>query len=360
MAEIPGEPAMKLLADWVIRHGDVDRRIELLHGDLAHLPSEHAVDVLVVSAFPNDYSATRGSLIGAFDRAGLSIFDLSNDKQADLRQQYSCWLSKPLASNFSFRHVLCIESGWRGTPPDITDDLFRALAPYLLTDLSNGSVAMPLIGAGDQGWPPKQMLQSILEAAVEWMERGLPLKLLKIVVYKGDAARDALETFAFLKKQRKAKAVTIAARPGFEARPSAAVASESYDVFLSYAHEETEVASYVAGRLMASPRPISVFYDKASLKEGATWLLKIADALDSSRRVVTLYSSSYWTSKNCQMEFLAAFTRQNDSGDDVLFPVYLSEAKIPYMFRNLQHSDCRVNDRKKLADTCSRLLMQFN
>jgi hypothetical protein len=67
---------MKLLADWTIWHGEGERKIELLHGDLTRLPSEHAVDVLVVSAFP-DYRATRGSLIGALERGGLSVLKMS-------------------------------------------------------------------------------------------------------------------------------------------------------------------------------------------------------------------------------------------------------------------------------------------
>jgi hypothetical protein len=48
---------LRLLADWVVRHGNMGRRIQLLHGDLSRLPREHTADILVVSAFPNDYFA---------------------------------------------------------------------------------------------------------------------------------------------------------------------------------------------------------------------------------------------------------------------------------------------------------------
>ena len=129
-----------------------------------------------------------------------------------------------------------------------------------------------------------------------------------------------------------------------------------YDLFLSYSHNDSALADYTVSRLRsASGSKCRIFQDKTELREGATWLMKVADALDQSSRVIALYSPSYWASSNCQMEFLAAFTRQVDCGQEVLFPIYLSQSSIPYMFKTLQYADCRVNDRSKLDVVCSRL-----
>jgi hypothetical protein len=203
---------------------------------------------------------------------------------------------------------------------------------------------MPLIGAGDQGWPPKEMLETILQAAIGWLKRGLPLKLLKIVVRGHQTALNAANVFNSFKELH-----------GTHVDQSTADEQQSHHVFMSYAREEADMASFVTQKLKNQQRDVNFFLDQANLREGLFWPMQIADALDSAHRVVALYSPNYWSSKNCQMEFLAALARQNDTGDSILFPIYLLEAKIPYMFRNLQYADCRVNDLLKVADACSRL-----
>jgi hypothetical protein len=56
---------MELLDTITVRHQGNERLVILFAGDLARLSEREAVDVLIVSAFPNDYTPTQGSLIGA-------------------------------------------------------------------------------------------------------------------------------------------------------------------------------------------------------------------------------------------------------------------------------------------------------
>jgi TIR domain len=325
---------MLRLAHWEIQAGDAKRRIELYWGDLSALPPEHAVDILVVSAFHNDYMPTPTSLIGALDRNGVSVRRLSFDKEKDMRADFSCWLSRPVGVR-SFGRILCIESGWRGTPPEIADDLFRAIAPISLTSVPTRSVAMPLIGAGDQGYSAADMLEAILKAAVSWLRRGMPVDVLKIVAYSNESALQAKQRFITVRDA-----------------DSGPATGARWDVFLSYSSEDAAVADEIERSLAAARSHIRIFRDKDALQLGASWLMQIAEAIDSAHSVMAVYTPSYWNSIPCKDELTAAYVRQTKERRQLLFPVYYQEARLPSYFEALHYADCREADLKKLSTAC--------
>ncbi len=339
---------MRLLASWTVDGTRPGRTIELLLGDLAKLPPEQAVDLLVVSAFPDDYAPTPTSLIGALDRQGLSVARLAAARAIDLREDFSCWLSVPVDFHGRLVRVLCVESGWRGTPPEITDDLFRALATASMLNTPDAVVAMPLIGTGDQQWPAHEMLETIVWSAVSWFRRGLPIRTLKIVVRSPTIAGPALRAFEALRDH--------AVQPLYDdSGATASPGGPSYDVFLSYSHVDSTLATAALNALLGRRPALRVFHDRTTLSPGESWLMAIAESLDASTRVMTLFTPEYWRSKNCKDEFVAAYTRQNDTGQRILYPVCLRTVAIPYMFRALQAEDCRVDDNAKLAAACTKL-----
>jgi hypothetical protein len=92
--------------------GGQHKRVELYQGDPTELEAAEAFDLLVISTFPNTYAPTDNALIGALSRKGLSINTLAMNKEVDLRESFSCWLSHEFTfrdTALRFRRILCFE-----------------------------------------------------------------------------------------------------------------------------------------------------------------------------------------------------------------------------------------------------------
>ena len=328
---------MHTLKSWPIWHRGILRKIDLCYGDLAELSQDEVIDILVVSAFPNDYSPTPKSLIGALHGRGISVAALSKDKAIDMREDFACWISKPIDSSLPIRQILCIESGWLGTPLELADDIFRSLGPASI-QCPQGTIAVPLIGAGDQGYNPQAVLEALVKAAAAWLRRGLSVSTVKIVIHSPDLVR------ALGKKFSEMQYADVSDKN-----------SSACDVFLSYSRKDTQHARSLIARLGSAKPGIRMFFDQDLLKPGMSWLTTIADSLDSAKRVVALYSPDYWSSSSCKDEFNAAFIRQVDCKSQVLFPIYLRTAHIPYLFRSIQYVDCRESDESKITGAAQTL-----
>lgn len=140
-----------------ILDGSTTRRIALYEGDLTAIPKEHRADILVVSAFPDNYVPTSTSLIGSLYSRGLSVDDLAKVKAHDLRATCGFWLSNPIdgaAAALNVGRIACFEPLMLGSAASIVGDLFRGLFPFL-DDRKDQVVAMPVLAAGNQGSPPR-------------------------------------------------------------------------------------------------------------------------------------------------------------------------------------------------------------
>jgi hypothetical protein len=156
----------------------------------------------VVSAFPDSYVPVPRSLIGALDEAGVSVGELARDKELDLREACSCWLSREIAPrrrDVPYRRVLCFEPAGDARPADRVADIFRSLVPALATDPSLIRVAMPLVCTGMRRQAVMDMLPPLLQAAVEWMRRGCPLQTLRVVLHDRAGAAEAVTALRSLK-----------------------------------------------------------------------------------------------------------------------------------------------------------------
>jgi len=298
---------MRLLATHSVQRRDGVASLCLYHGDLAAIPPDEAVDVLVVSAFPDDYVPTSTSLIGALHRRGISVAALARDKEADLRAAFSSWISRDLVATFpdaGFRRIVCFESSSHAPPPEAVGDVFRALMPFLLGDPPILSIALPVLASGHQGFDPEVMLSAIFNAATHWLAAGLPIRVIKIVVQDAVQAERLRQTFARLSSSLAAPQSGVPDDTSSDAR--------AYDLFVSYSHDDTSEVDGLISLLRSTKPGLRVFCDKLVLNVGQSWQAELDHALESAATVVAVYSPAYLRSKMCIEEFNMARLRHRE------------------------------------------------
>lgn len=338
---------MEILETLTVPRGEQAGEIRLLRGDLTALPTEAACDVLVVSAFPNSYQPSPGTLIAALAGRGVRVSDLARDKEVDLRRTSSCWLSKPLGRpDLHIGRILCFEPASTGQAAELVGDVFRSLFPFVTGEPWVRRVAMPLLASGNQGRPDDVMLRAMLDAATHWIAAGLTLDRLDIVLRpdKDAAAVDRL------------RALFAAARSTPPATPEPrGAASDRFDLFVSYSHQDADFITALRNEIVRLAPDLRIFLDSSSLTGGAAWQQRIYAALEASERVLCLYSPDYLSSKVCLEELHLAILL-NRERDGVLMPAYLRSADLPAYLRLFQYVDVREGDAAKIADLARHIV----
>lgn len=373
---------MQLLSQINIQRSQGDAVIELLQGDLSAIPAEYATDILAMSAFPGNYTALEGSLIKAFGDRGLDIGRLALHKDVDLLNQLSCWLSEPLNSGdqqkFNFKRILCFEPGEKiKAPEEVVGDIFRCINTFAF-DEDNNELAMPIIATGYQKMPVEKILPALLQAAVFWLRNGLPLKSLKLVVYRDEKAQEALslfETFknklydvapqspkaippSFSKKIENAITKQDVANPPSAPAPTVET-KKGFDYFLSYAHVHSKEIAYFVTELKNKNKDLSVFYDKDSIPPGGLWIQQISSAIQQANKVLVFLSPDYDNSPVCWDEFQCAKLVEYNRKKSIIQTVYLhghKETEMPLIMGIYSYIDCREGSTEKMDACVDQLL----
>ena len=417
---------MKLLSEITIRRKQNKAAIQLLQGDLTAIPPEHAADILVVSAYPNSYEPYPKTLMAALYNKGIIVGDLAKDKEMDLRQQLGCWLSKPIPleqqQQFNFKKILCFEPGAKiREDKAVVGNIFRCINTFAFEE-NNNVIAMPVVASGNQRIPLGNMLPAVVEAAIFWLENGLPLDCIKLFLYTDEQVKVALPQFNGLKKgysskisaeRIKAKSNSLKknssgrfsgdfiqkitpeigrlgvnfvssredgmdeefssedAKPKEIQKPKArpkhspvkALETEkkdNYDFFISYAHTHSELINSFVKHLKQKNRKLNIFYDKDSIPPGSLWIKQISDTIQKSKRVLVFLSPDYAESPVCWDEFQCAKLLEYNRKKSVIQTIYLYkyEDEMPLMMGIYSYVDCREGDLEKLVAAIPKLIRQ--
>ena len=347
----PVVEGLKTIDSITIQRGASQSTIEFCVGDITSAEPEDAVDVLVTSAFRDDYFPMPGSVFGALYKKGLAVEDLAQHKEVDLRQAFSCWLSQEIKNppkGIHFQRMLLFEPSNNENAGEFIGDIFRSIAPFLSGPTPIRKVATTLVAAGSsRRIKPEESLRLLVEAAANWMSSGLPIDLLKIICLPNQNVEALTALFAQLKSQYSAAS----------AQQSAAF---SYDFFVSYAHKDSREVEIFLDILTGQNQNLNIFIDKKNLNPGSAWQREIFEAIDDCSKVLTFYSPSYLDSKVCLEEFNIALCRHRESDEPILLPVYLYSASLPTYMKLVQFSDCREFNQRKFQETAQTFIKSIH
>lgn len=358
-------------------------------------------------------------------------------KQEDERSRLGCWLSESLpqeiVSTFHFRRIICFEPLYpefarssgieEGNIEETVGFVFRCLNNFIIPDRNDNRrfeisrVAMPLLATGNQRVPLEVMFPRLLEAAIFWLEEGLPVQQLKIVAFRTadvpvarrifeeakslyhrragtrgyeppagavtasdweaqlaqTLTRDVIET---CKRNLRQSLITAASdtekallqqlfdrmdrdtpEHALPSSPHDKVGAEDCDVFVSYAHkQDREVQEFVHALQQNVLRP-KIFFDRTSIPVGGQWIRMLSDAVQSARTFIAILSPEYTASPVCWDEFQCAKLKEYNTRQSVIKTVRLySEKNLPPIMGIHSYVDCTEGDLKKLRESAATII----
>jgi hypothetical protein len=337
---------MDLLDVLTVYYGSEARTIELHRGDLTNLTPQESIDILLVSAFPNNYLPITGTPIGALYRRGVSVEELAASKALDLRHSCSCWLSQELTPQpgLEIKRILCYETPIFGSVTEVIGDMFRCLAQVLSFD-EPASIAIPLVATGARGEPVSEVIAATLDAAAHWMALGMPVKQIKLVEQSSAKSVEMRRIFERLKNNYPTR--LPAPRPSHD------------DLVFSYSLKDgSETAHAIAAELQRQRPELRINLQRLDLNPDAAWQQTLYDRVSHCRAVVALYSPLYMRSKVCQEEFNLAHYRDHGAPEQILFPVFAHDTPLLPAMQELPFVDCRQGA-TQIPAACADLLARL-
>jgi TIR domain-containing protein len=352
---VVGPPVNEEINEIVIPGARLQRRISFWQGNPADINPDNPVDLLIVSAFRNDYTPTRWSIIGALYRKGVSVAALALNKEIDLRETAGFWLSRPLVQQrplsaqttpIGAKRILCFEPQFLGTQPaEVVGHLFRGLFPFL-SDRDEASVAMAVISTGALGEQPERMLRALVNAAREWMSRGLPIRELMIMEQNPSRVKKLAPVFEELKRS--------------PIRQDEVARRDNYDLFLSFSSEDAHLVDVLRDAFGRSNPELRLFDYRVAIDPGRAWQDELDAAIENCRNAMALLSPSYFRSAECKEEIGIARLRHKRSSYTFLVPLYVrsleNEEELPLWLQAINYVDCRESDPAKLSAAVERFL----
>lgn len=272
-----------LLEETFLSKGGKEKKLRIIQGDLCH--EEKDIDLVICSAYKNRYYPTARSVIGSlFWEKNISVDMLASTPCIDMRDK-GFWLSEEIDSNI--KRIGCLElldyHDVKNNIAIILKSKFSTMR-YVLeqaaySDIKIAKVAMPLVGAGEEGIE-LSYIASVLYQQLELSLTGIE-EVEEINIYEKDAEKakslkEIFESLRYIYKETEEQQVFI-----------------SYSTKQSYeAHRIKEAIEAKGYRCWIAPECIPI---------GKSYLTEIPSALKKVQVVVLLLTreaeASVWVIK---------------------------------------------------------------
>ncbi|MBP6872893.1 MAG: DUF4145 domain-containing protein [Bacteroidales bacterium] len=152
-----------------------NKTIELYYGDLTQM--DFPVDCIVASAYRGGYHPTKGSLLGALHyNLGILAEDLMDHIDINLAEPLNVWISKEL-DHYDFKRLAFVEIVGTYQPFEQSiRNLFSLVRICEVYDIELNSIAMPILGTGQQRIPPEMIMPVLLEHSIKALQQVTHLR----------------------------------------------------------------------------------------------------------------------------------------------------------------------------------------
>ncbi len=293
---------MTLLHSAPINTDHGEKELAVYEGDVCSM-TEH-IDILTSSAFRRSYAPTPRTLFKALDNVGVCVKELAQSPEIDLRRLCDVWLSMPIeADSVNIGRLGCVEFPYMTAYKDEAEQrILNTLKSYFyMLDIAavHGipmeTVALPLLGSGNQDMSGRMTIVPIINECVAFLRRNHAVKRIWFVEINPGKAQ-------FIARALENSYALIAQRMTVKGDAAGRLA------FISYSSKDKNIADNLCAKLEAAG--VRVWYAPRDVR--GAYAEAITKAIDSATHFVLILSEHSIASEHVLNEIDLAFHKLPD------------------------------------------------
>ena len=271
------------------------------------LEFDEEIHILTTSAFQNSYIPTPRSLYGALYNIGISVMDLATHPALDLRDMCHIWLSEDTKAPWThIRRIGCVEmsslSYDRRGEDSTTRSMLNSIRAYFqMLDIAAtysipmDTVALPLLGSGDQEIDANLIMIPIITECIAFLKRNTTVRRICFIersLWKAQIIAQALQSSYSASME-----MELASRPPVKKQQERAYA------FISYSSPDKNIADNLCAKL--EREGIKVWYAPRDVR--GPYAGAIAEAITQVTHFIVILSRNSLHSEHVLNEIDLAF-----------------------------------------------------